>query len=277
MPAIIISGCTGIGKTKLALELTKEFPIRIISADSVQVYSGLDIGSNKERDNHMLIDLVPFNQKFTHEDYRLSAENAIRQSIEDGYTPLIVGGTGMYLEMLNVPIKFFLVCDRRILFRKTDLRCEIMVENGLLEEIAVLQKNGFDEYCIGSRGIGYRDGMIFINKLKSTKSYSQEMYNDFLHFLKCFQRRTRNYIRKQETFFRNKKYIWINCDKFDAKSIIKEVINGKLKGLEEIHNESCNVNNKCFNKMKTYQTELKIYNSEIKIKKVINNLIKLLK
>lgn len=103
---IIIAGPTGVGKTALSIEVAKKFNCEIISADSIQIYKKLDIGSakvtEKEKDGivHHLIDIVETNQNFSAGDYVKLAEEAINKIIKKGKTPLIVGGTGMYIQSL---------------------------------------------------------------------------------------------------------------------------------------------------------------------------------
>ncbi|KAF3788383.1 tRNA dimethylallyltransferase 9 [Nymphaea thermarum] len=96
---LVISGPTGAGKSRLALELAKRLNGQIISADSVQVYRGLDIGSAKpstsEREEvpHHLIDILHPSEGQFFEDARQATEDIIRS----GNVPIIVGGTGLYL------------------------------------------------------------------------------------------------------------------------------------------------------------------------------------
>ncbi|GLU15347.1 hypothetical protein SLE2022_318450 [Rubroshorea leprosula] len=100
---IVISGPTGAGKSRLALELAKRLNGEIISADSVQVYRGLDIGSakpalsdRKEVPHHLVDILDPF------EDYSVGqffedARQATRDVLDSGHVPIVTGGTGLYL------------------------------------------------------------------------------------------------------------------------------------------------------------------------------------
>lgn len=103
---IIIAGPTGVGKTALSIEVAKKFNCEIVSADSIQIYKKLDIGSakvtEKEKDGivHHLIDIVETSQNFSAGDYVRLAEEAINKIIKKGKTPLIVGGTGMYIQSL---------------------------------------------------------------------------------------------------------------------------------------------------------------------------------
>ncbi|KAF6256678.1 IPP transferase-domain-containing protein [Scenedesmus sp. NREL 46B-D3] len=102
---IIITGPTAVGKTRLGLELAKRLDGEIISADSVQVYKGLDVGSDKlpvaEREGipHHLIDILPPDAEFSAGDFHQLGRKAAEDIIQAtrGKTPIVVGGTGFYL------------------------------------------------------------------------------------------------------------------------------------------------------------------------------------
>ncbi|CAN6444256.1 unnamed protein product [Victoria cruziana] len=100
---IVISGPTGAGKSRLALELAKRLNGQIISADSVQVYRGLDIGSAKpstsEREEvpHHLIDILHPSEEYSVGQFFEDARQATEDIIRSGNVPIVVGGTGLYL------------------------------------------------------------------------------------------------------------------------------------------------------------------------------------
>ncbi|XP_013172663.1 PREDICTED: tRNA dimethylallyltransferase, mitochondrial [Papilio xuthus] len=106
IPMVIILGATGTGKTKLSLELAQKFETEIISADSMQVYKGLDIvtakASHQERElvPHHLLDLLEPHQMFTVVDFRNRALKIIENLTEKGKIPIIVGGTNYYIESI---------------------------------------------------------------------------------------------------------------------------------------------------------------------------------
>lgn len=101
---IIVCGPTATGKSALAVELAKQYNGEVISADSRQVYSGLDIGSAKitksEMDNipHHLIDIADPNTIFTVVDFQKIAQQKINQIHTRGKIPILCGGTGMYID-----------------------------------------------------------------------------------------------------------------------------------------------------------------------------------
>lgn len=106
MKIVIITGLTASGKSSLALELAEKYNGEIISADSVQVYKGLDIGSAKEskqtmsRISHHLIDIKNFNESYNVGDFLADCKNAIEMIIKKNKIPIIVGGTGLYVKAL---------------------------------------------------------------------------------------------------------------------------------------------------------------------------------
>ncbi|MDO5564867.1 MAG: tRNA (adenosine(37)-N6)-dimethylallyltransferase MiaA [Eubacteriales bacterium] len=109
---IIIAGPTAVGKSTYAIELAKKINGSIISADSIQVYKGLNIGSAKitkdEMDNvkHYLIDVVPFDYDFNITTFKQMAKKAIKEIYNDGKIPIIVGGTGFYIQAILYDINF---------------------------------------------------------------------------------------------------------------------------------------------------------------------------
>lgn len=103
---VIITGLTGSGKSALALDIAQKFGGEIISADSVQVYRGLNIGSAKESQTelklvpHHLIDILNFNQNYNVGSFLSDCKNCIEDVVSRGKLPIIVGGTGMYVKAL---------------------------------------------------------------------------------------------------------------------------------------------------------------------------------
>ena len=110
---VVILGPTASGKTKLSLMLAKKFNGEIISADSMQVYRRMDIGTSKpskaeqKKVHHHLLDLCTPNQSWTLSDWQKAANKSIESILKKGKTPFLVGGTGLYLssiiENYNLP------------------------------------------------------------------------------------------------------------------------------------------------------------------------------
>ncbi|KAL3684672.1 hypothetical protein R1sor_002694 [Riccia sorocarpa] len=100
---IVITGPTGVGKSSAAISLAKRLGGEIVSADSVQVYKSLDVGSAKtpisERQNvpHHLIDIVSPTEEYSAGDYYVDARAATDDVVARGRVPIVVGGTGLYL------------------------------------------------------------------------------------------------------------------------------------------------------------------------------------
>lgn len=103
---IIITGLTCSGKSDLAINIAKKYNGEIISADSVQIYRGLDIGSAKiGKDEmsivpHHLIDIRDFDEDYNVGDFINDTADALDEIVERDKLPIIVGGTGMYIKAL---------------------------------------------------------------------------------------------------------------------------------------------------------------------------------
>lgn len=103
---IVITGPTGVGKTKLSIELAKKINAEIINADSVQVYKKLNIGSakiteeEKEGIPHHLLDIVEPNDMYTIYDYQRDGRKIIDDVLKADKNIIIVGGSGLYIKAL---------------------------------------------------------------------------------------------------------------------------------------------------------------------------------
>ena len=109
---IVITGPTGVGKTKLSIELAKKMNGEIINADSTQIFKGLDIATakvtNEEKENihHHLIDIKEISEDYTVYDYQKDARKKIDEIIKKNKIPIIVGGTGLYIKAALYDYKF---------------------------------------------------------------------------------------------------------------------------------------------------------------------------
>lgn len=109
---IVIVGPTGVGKTKLSIELAKKLNAEIINADSMQVYKGLNIGTakitdeEKEKIPHYLFDIVKPTDMYTVYDYQKDARKVIDNILLRGKRVIIVGGTGLYIKALLYDYEF---------------------------------------------------------------------------------------------------------------------------------------------------------------------------
>ena len=104
---VFILGPTGVGKTKMSISLAKKFDGEIISADSVQVFKGLNSGSAKKRknemqgDKHYAIDIQEPDEEFSVFDFVQYTKQKIEEISARGKLPIIVGGTGLYVKALT--------------------------------------------------------------------------------------------------------------------------------------------------------------------------------
>lgn len=109
---LAVAGPTASGKTSLGVELAKEYDGEVISADSMQIYKGMDIASAKPTEDemqgipHHLIDFLDRGTVFSAADYVKLANEKIREILSRGKLPIIVGGTGLYISSLLDNVKF---------------------------------------------------------------------------------------------------------------------------------------------------------------------------
>ena len=109
---IVVAGPTASGKSKLAIELAKKINGEIISADSMQIYKEMDIGTAKvtkeemQGIKHYMLDFVYPNERYSVSSYKKQAEKCIEEILNKGKTPIICGGTGLYIDCLIYGINF---------------------------------------------------------------------------------------------------------------------------------------------------------------------------
>lgn len=222
---IAVVGPTGSGKTDLAIKLAKEFNGVIISADSRQVYRGLDIGTNKEGDSidwfgyhgrevdgipQLLIDIVDPGERFTLDNWLKIARSAMKEIWKQGKTPFIVGGTGLYVSALvsgyqpgsgryaknNMPVDFeYLILEvnrpRNELYEKSDARFNRIFPS-LYKEFLGLLERGTKLDWLQRIGLDYRYAHLY-----HTKQATQE------EAIRLFNFRSHAYIRRQLTWWRH--------------------------------------------------------------------------
>lgn len=109
---VVIVGPTASGKTALSIELAKRINGEIISSDSMQIYKDMDIGTAKvtkeemQGIKHYLVDCVSPDMRYTVSDFKKDSQKAINEIIEKGKVPIVVGGTGLYVNSLIYGIEY---------------------------------------------------------------------------------------------------------------------------------------------------------------------------
>ncbi len=105
-PVFILCGPTGVGKSKLGLDLADRYEGEVVNADSRQIYAGMDIGTGKfllseRRVRHHLLDIIRPDEPFSAQEYRVRALEALEDLKGRGKRAFVVGGTGLYLKALT--------------------------------------------------------------------------------------------------------------------------------------------------------------------------------
>ena len=283
---IVIVGPTASGKTDLSIRLAKKINGEIISADSMQIYKKMTIGTAKPTEEemqgivHHMIDIIEPNEDFNVAKYKKMAEDKIEEILSKGKQPIIVGGTGLYVDTLIKGIEFSdiendfeyrkeleeetkkngadwlfeklkkidpeaamsieknnirrviraleiykvtgktktqidkesikgskfdyiifgMLWDREKLYERINLRVDIMLKIGLINEVkSLLEKDGFSKTAL--QGLGYKEVVEYLENIIS--------YDDMVEKIKM---ETRRYAKRQMTWFnRNKEIIWLNA------------------------------------------------------------------
>ncbi len=109
---IVICGPTASGKTALSIELAKKINGEIVSCDSMQIYKDMNIGTAKpsieemQGIKHYMIDIISPDERYSVADYKKQAKEAIKEIISKGKVPIVVGGTGLYVDSLIYEINY---------------------------------------------------------------------------------------------------------------------------------------------------------------------------
>ena len=284
---IVITGPTAVGKTKLSIELAKRYNGEIINADAVQVYKGLDIGSakvteeEKEDIPHHLFDIKEVDEEYTIYHYQKDCRKLIKEVQGRGKTPILVGGTGLYIKaalydyklteeketntydnltdkelynklleldknividknnrrrliralnyykennksintnttnkLLYDAIFIGLTTDRRILYDKINNRVDIMIKEGLLNEVKVFyDKNIRTKPLLNA--IGYREIYSYFDGNISLEEAIDKI-----------KQNSRHYVKRQYTFFNHQlPVVWFETDYSNFNNTVEKVIN----------------------------------------------------
>ncbi|MGN0606106.1 MAG: tRNA (adenosine(37)-N6)-dimethylallyltransferase MiaA [Oscillospiraceae bacterium] len=141
LPVIVVAGPTASGKTALGIEIAKRVNGEIISADSMQIYKGMDIATAKPTDEemqgipHHLIGFVERTESFSVADYVALANEKIKDIHSRGKQPVIVGGTGLYIDSLVDNIQFAENADDENIRKRLEKEAELYGNDYLLEKL----------------------------------------------------------------------------------------------------------------------------------------------
>ena len=310
----VLMGPTAIGKTDLSIDLAKKLNGEIISADSMQIYKLMNIGTAKvtpeemEHIPHHLIDIIYPDEEYTVANYQRDARELITQINSRKKLAMLVGGTGLYinsivynlnftkvppdddyrqeleelankhgdiylhgilsrvdldssktisqndrkriiraLEVLKVTGKTMsdhnknfrkevdkynlsMVClnmDREKLYDRINKRVDIMIEEGLIDEVKNILNKGYSKELVSLKGIGYKE---IIMSLEGEISLDEA--------IEKIKQASRNYAKRQLTWFRrDKRIFWIDKDDFDniddLSNYICKYINNNLNKFSE--------------------------------------------
>lgn len=310
-PLIILTGPTAVGKTALSIGLAKAVDGEIISADSMQVYRKMNIGTAKIQQSemqgvrHHLIDILDPGEDFNVVLFKKYALEAMKDIYSREKIPVVVGGTGFYIQALLYDINFedndndmsyreelqtlaaehgnsyihdmlagvdpesaekihennvkrviralefykktgmkiskhneaesqkespynfeyfVLNDDRQKLYDRIDRRIDIMLADGLLDEVRSLVDEGYSRDLVSMQGLGYKE-MI---------DYIQERYtlDEAVYTLK---RDTRHFAKRQVTWIKREKQVtWVNKNEFDSEADILSFMIERLREKEII-------------------------------------------
>ncbi len=305
-PLVIITGPTAAGKTELSVRLCEMISGEIISADSMQVYTGMDVGTAKVTKEemrgikHHMIDIFDPFHEFNVSEFKELSKKYAKDITDRGGIPVVCGGTGFYIQALlydidfkeeesdgyreklreiaekadgadilhnmlsevdkesaaaihknNVKrviraleyhhnnnakisthneeshnkeayynaVYFVLTMDRDKLYERIDRRVDIMVKEGLFEEMEGLIKLGLNRDNISMKGIGYRELFDYFDGIITREEAIEKIKLDTRHFAK----------RQLTWFKREKNVIWVDKDGFSNDNEILEYMLLELK------------------------------------------------
>ena len=235
-PVILIGGATATGKSSLAVEIAKRFNGEIISADSMQIYRGFDIGTAKITKSemqgvpHHLISFHDGKEYYSVKEFKDNAEFVIKNLLKQGKLPVVVGGTGLYLNSLlfnyqfggkgkyergNPEYNFLPIVvekPRDVLYERINSRVDKMLSAGLLDEIKGLLKNGYSFESIPFRAIGYKEFKGYFEGKQQLEECVDVLKKD-----------SRHYAKRQITWFKQWKNVATEIDGDNQEQAIKLV------------------------------------------------------
>lgn len=162
---LIIGGPSGVGKTKLSLEIAKKFNGEIISCDSMQIYRGFNIGTAKIKDdekcgiNHYMIDIKDWNEDFSVSEYKQMCQSLITKISSNNKLPIMVGGTGLYIDAVLYDYDFRCV--------NKDEKLRLYYNNLATKYGNMFLCNTLDMLNINHENIGFNDTKRLIRLLET--------------------------------------------------------------------------------------------------------------
>ncbi len=148
---IVIVGPTAVGKTSLSIEVAEQFDGEVISGDSMQIYKELDIGTAKvtpaEKGEipHHLIDIKEIDENYSVADFQREASQKIQEISERGHVPIIVGGTGLYIESLLYPVTHSKIEPNQVLRQELEDYAEEVGNEQLWERLNQVDPEAADK------------------------------------------------------------------------------------------------------------------------------------
>ena len=193
---IIISGPTGIGKSKVAVELAKRIGnAEIISSDSMQIYKEMSIGTAKVTDEemsgvkHHMIDEVSIHDNFSVYDYQKKAKKLISDMNNRGTIPIIIGGTGLYINSLLYKLDFSSEAEDKELREKLNKEAELYGKEYLYNKLKELDPEYAEKLSVNdifriirALEVIYKSGNKYSEENKNFREYNDE-YDKLIYIL----------------------------------------------------------------------------------------------
>lgn len=311
-PMVILTGPTAVGKTELSIALARKIGGEIISADSMQVYKKMNIGTAKitpeemEDIPHYLVDCLDPKEEFHVARFQQMAKDAVHKITQKKKVPLIVGGTGFYIQGLlydidfsqeeedktyrkeleekarvhgnqmvhdmlkdvdpvsaeaihpnnvkkviralefyknnKTPISahnkkerakeseynfvyFVLTNEREVLYDRINGRVDLMIEQGLVDEVKSLRHEGYHKDMVSMQGIGYKEIFDYLEGACTLDEAIEQI-----------KKNTRHFAKRQLTWFRREKEVcMVDKSKFANDEAILEYMEKKLEEKGIIH------------------------------------------
>ncbi|RRD40247.1 tRNA (adenosine(37)-N6)-dimethylallyltransferase MiaA [Leptotrichia sp. OH3620_COT-345] len=196
LKGLVISGPTGVGKTHMSISLAKKIKADIISADSMQVYKKMDIGTAKitceemKGIKHYMLDVIEPDEDYSVGDFEKKVNKILKEKEEKSENIIIVGGTGLYIKAITDGFSFLPSKDRRI---RKELEKKSMKE--LTDELKKLDEKTFNEIDLNNkvRLIRALEVCLLTGKKFSDLKTDNKKNNNY-NFLKIFLTRNREEI-----------------------------------------------------------------------------------